>query len=229
MVKWLRALFTEFVVNLLIGAWGVGVLIIVWLAQVPIYILLLVTLGSFGLVFLAINQFHTFQERRKKGLAELGDREIDGAIRDWLDDPIFKFQRKVSPNYLFQFVVTDEAGRPITIGRPELKPTQLELATAITLGEKHRQKYETLSSYEREKVLHTLRIEMARYGIGYSGIHSKLERVVLSDIVLLDNSLTEFYLKQRIFYVTGAFALYKEVIGVALSEQGSNNEGSRTE
>jgi hypothetical protein len=99
------------------------------------------------------------------------------------------------------------------------------------LGDEHRKKYETLSNSEKEKIIHNLRIEMARYGIGYGGIHKGLERVVLSDVVLLDNALTEFYLRQRIFYVSGAFVLYEEIIGQQLmlvGEQESYKEGSGT-
>ena len=220
MGKWLRRIFTEYIAGvLLVITVTVGVPLLAWLQSIPWYLIALSAIGAFCLMFFGINQYHTFQIERKKGLAEFGDKEIEVTIRDWLDDPIFKFQRRqVDSNHFFQFVVTDESSRPVIITRTKLKPTQLSLTTAITLGEKHRQKYETLNSPEKEKVVHTIRIEMARYGIGYSGIHIKLERAVLSDTVLLDNSLTEFYLRQRIFYVTGAFALYSEVIEMALSE-----------
>jgi len=188
-----------------------------WLQSQPLYIIGLAIIIAFAFTFLGVNQFHVFRERRKKGIASLNDQEIEETIRNWVDDPLFKFQRKVNANCLFQFIVTDESGRPVTISRTKLSPTQLSLTTAITLGDKHRQKYETLSLLEKEKVVHTIRIEMARYGIGHEGIHIKLERAVLSDVVSLDNSLTGFYLKQRIFYATGAFALYSEVIEMALS------------
>lgn len=211
---------------------GGAVIFLAWLAHLPLYQLLLLILFTIALVFLCINQIRIFQERRRHGIAELSDREVDETIRGWLDDPVFQFQRKMSPECLFQFVVSDEQGRrPVTVSRTKLKPSQLALTTSITLGDAHRPKYETLSNIEKEKIIHNLRIEMARYGIGYRGINQGLERVVLTDVVLLDNALTEFYLRQRIFYVSGAFVLYEEIIGqqlMPLSEQESYKEGSQT-
>ena len=171
-------------------------------------------------MFLGLNKLRIFRTGKGKRVTELNDKEFEKTIRDWLDDPLFKFQRKDDPKYLFMFVVTDEQGRPITISRKISKPAQLHLATAITLGKEHIKTYETLSYYEKEKILYNLRIEMARYGIGYSGIEMELKRVVLTDTVLLDDSLTEFYLKQRIFYVTGAFILYGQRISQQLMSSG---------
>ena len=71
---------------------------------------------------------------------------------------------------------------------------------------------------------------MARYRIGFSGINRDLERATLSDVVLLDNALTEYYLRQRIFYVRGAFVLYGEIMSQQLMdviEEESDNEGSQ--
>ena len=212
---------------------GGAVILVAWLAHLPLYQLLLLALLTIALVLLCMNQVRIFRERRRHGIAELSDKGVDKTIRDWLDDPSFQFQRRMNAECLFQFVVTDEQGRAITVSRSKAKPSQLGLTTAITLADEHRQKYERLSDNEKENITHNLRIEMARYRIGYSGINRGLERVVLGDVVLLDNALTEFYLRQRIFYVGGAFALYSEMIGqqlmsliMPLSQQESDKEGA---
>lgn len=217
-----------------VAAGGV-VILLAWLAHLPPYQLLLLALVTIALVLLCMNQVRIFRERGRHGIAELSDERVDKTIRDWLDEPSFQFQRRTNTECLFQFVVTDEQGRPITVSRTKSKPSQLALTTAITLADEHRQKYETLSDNEKEKITHDLRIEMARYRIGYSGINRGLERVVLCDVVLLDNALTGFYLRQRIFYVGGAFALYSEMIGqqlmsliMPLSQQESDKEGAQT-
>lgn len=231
-MQWIKRLFTDYLAGWLLVITPAIIGFLAWLQSQPMYIIGLAIIIAFAFTFLGINQFHAFQIRRKKGLAELGDEEVRETIRNWLDDPLFQFQRKVAPDYLFQFVVTDDSGRPITISRPKLKPTQLQLATAITLSSEQRGKYETLSFGEKQKITHDLRIEMARYGISFTGINEKLERVTLSDIVLLDNSLTEFYLKQRVFFVVRAFALYSETIIqqlMLLGKQESNKEDSQRE
>jgi hypothetical protein len=211
LLRWLFDHLDTIVILCTSGA-GVAAVVLSRLQQLPLHYLLLIALGAFALVFWGINNFRAFQNKRKKGIAELSDKEIDTTIRDWLDDPIFTFKRENKSECLFQFVVTDEQGRPITVSRTKLKPNQLSITTGINLSDEHRQKYETLSHDEKEKITHILRIEMARYGVGYKGIKKGLERIDLGDVVMIDNALTEFYLRQRIFYVIRAFALYSEII-----------------
>jgi hypothetical protein len=215
--KVLRWLFDHLgtVVTICTSGVGVAAIVLARLQDLPIHYLLLIVLGVFGLVFWGINSFRTFH-KQKRGIADLGDKGMEKTIRDWLDDPSFTFKREDKPDCFFQFVVTDESQRPITVSRTKAKPTYLSISTAITLSDEHRQKYEALGRDQQDKIIHNLRIEMARYGIGYRGIKRGLERVDLADVVFLDNALTEFYLRQRIFYVTGAFALYAESIGQQL-------------
>ena len=127
--------------------------------------------------------------------------------------------------------MTDRQGRPVTITRYKAEPSTVLLTTAITLSNEHRKKHDTLNEHQKRVVSCNLRIEMERYGIGQQGIDNELKRAVLSDLVLLDNSLNEFYLHQRIFFVTGAFALYSTVVERELmfvDEQDNSREDSQT-
>ena len=209
---------------------GGAVIVLVWIGDLPPYQVLLLILFTIVLVLWGINQMRVLQERRKRGIAEVSDKEVYETIRGWLDDPAFTFQRMTNPKCLFQFVVAEDQGRrPVTVSRTKAKPSQLSISTGITLADEHRKQYEKLSNNEKDKIGHNLRIEMARYGIGFSGINRRLEKATLSDVVLLDNALTEFYLRQRIFYVSGAFVLYDETISRELMdviEEESNKEGS---
>jgi hypothetical protein len=212
---------------------GGAVIVLAWLGDLPAYQLLLLILFTIVLVLWGVNQIGVLQEKRRRGIGEVSDKEVYETIRGWLDDPIFTFQRKMSDECLFQFVVSEEGGRrPVTVSRTKAKAGQLSLSTSITLGEEHRKKYERLGNKEKDKIVHNLRIEMARYGIGFSGIDKGLQRVKLSDVVLLDNALTEFYLRQRIFYVTGGFVLYDEKMSQELMdviEEESYKEGSESD
>ena len=227
----LRDFLVGAITTYLLAIVGGAVIVLGWLEDLPLYQLLLLILFTIALVFLGINQIRRLQERRKRGIAEVSEKDVDETIRGWLDDPVFTFQRKMNAECLFQFVVSEEQGkRPVTVSRTKSKPGQILLSTSITLGDEHRRKYETLSNNEKDKIVHNLRIEMARYRIGFSGINRDLERATLSDVVLLDNALTEFYLRQRIFYVSGAFVLYGEIMSQQLMdviEEESDNEGSQ--
>jgi len=233
-ISWLFNHLESLVV--LFGIVGGGVLIAIsWLSSIPLHQLVMVilfsVLGVLVLVFLILNQYRQFRTGRQKKIAELNDKDMERTIRDWLDKPTFTFKREVSPDCLFRFVVTDRQGRPVTISRYKSEPSTVLLTTGITLNDEHRKKHDTLNERQKKMVSCNLRIEMERYGIGQEGIDNELKSAVLSDPVLLDNSLNEFYLHQRIFFVTGAFALYSTVVERELmfvDEQENRKEDSQT-
>jgi hypothetical protein len=214
---------------------GGGVVIAIsWLSSIPLYqlvmVILFTLLGVLALVILILNQYRQFRTGRQKKIAELNDKDMERTIRDWLDKPTFIFKREVSPDCLFRFIVADRQGRPVTISRYKSEPSTVLLTTAITLNDEHRKKHDTLNERQKKMVSCNLRIEMERYGIGQEGIDNELKRAVLSDPVLLDNSLNEVYLHQRIFFVTGAFALYSTVVERELmfvDEQENRKEDSQ--
>ena len=232
MGKWLRALFTEFVANLLIGAGGVGVVIMALLAQVPIYILLLVALGSFCLVFFGINQFHAFRERRKKGIASLNDQEIEDTIRNWVDIQAFSFQRQVAEAQLyFKFLITYNLNRKVTIIRCRDESSVIELITDVTLTPTN----QSVNQSVWEKLASKLSVEMARLGIQFkfNGEPNLLERITLIEPIMIDDSLTGFYFRQRVMFVVRAIVLVqqitKETFGeLNFSEPNPHKEGSQS-
>ncbi len=222
MVKqWIKSNILDIIqVMAVVGAAVTG--IIVWLQRVPWYLVILGVLFMVVLILVGINQYAAFRERHKKGLSKLSDKEIEDTIRNWLDDPGYKFQRKDINNplfhndRLFHFEVEDDWGRVISIARPRAKPTRLDLASAVTLGAEHKKKYEALNPKDKRDILHNLRAEMARFGVMFRGMDTTLERIDIGDSVSLDDTLTEFYLKQRILFMIRATFLLNELIAQEL-------------
>jgi hypothetical protein len=202
---------------------GAAVIVFASFEHLPIYQLLLIVLVAVSLVFLCINQIDIFRRNHKRAITKLSDSEVEGIIRNWIDDPIFKFQRKINNECLFQFEITDEQERIITISRPKANPTRIELTSSITLGEKHKTKYSTFKQSDKNDIVHELRIEMARFGVSFQGINTKLERINISDVILLDDTLNEFYFRQRIFFVIRAIVLLIELITQQLEDINESN------
>ena len=213
---------------------GAAVFIISALSSLPPHLLaiviIFVVLGVFALLFTGLNQYRKYKAGRIKKITELNDEEIEKTIRDWLVvNPMYTFKNAPLPDYFFRFIVTDKQGRPVTISRNKSEPHILTIATAITLSKDHRIIHDAINKYQKKKISCTLRIEMDRYRISQEGIDVKLEKAVLSDCMLLDDSLNDFYLRQRVFYVTGAFALYSTVLErelMLIDEQDNRKEGS---
>lgn len=61
-------------------------------------------------------------------------------------------------------------------------------------------------------MLTDLSIELARFGISWSGLRHPLRELTLTDIVQIDDNLNEFYLLGRIHFVDRAGILVTEHI-----------------
>lgn len=226
--KWLKDNILNIVqIMPIIG--GVVVTVVAWLQGIAWYLIVAfgVILGMLVIptTLLTINQLATWKERHKKKLTQLSDKEIEDTIRNWLvNDPGYKFQMKdvndsvFHNDRLFHFEVEDDWGRVISIARPRAKPTRLDLASAVTLGTEHKKKYEALGPKFKRDILHNLRAEMARFGVMFRGMDTTLERIDISDSVSLDDTLTEFYLKQRILFMIRATFLLNELIAQELED-----------
>jgi hypothetical protein len=192
--KSIRNIIENIIANLILALLGVAVIVLVWFQQLELYQKLLLVLGAIALVLFVINQYSLWKERHKKGLSKLSDKEIEDTIRKWLFDPMFKLQPMINSKCFFEFEIEDREGKFVTISRTKENPTNILLSSSIILNEDQRNKHSKLTLDAQKNFAHLLRIEMARYGIGYSGIDTELKRISLENIILLDDSLNEFQL-----------------------------------
>lgn len=231
MGNWLRSVVSHIVANLLF--WGVPLVVglLAWLQSVPWYIIALSTIIAFGAIFWGKNQFDVFRERRKKGFANQSDPQIEDVVHQWIDKPSFSIRREILPEAHFQFVLTDPQGRPVAITRLKNEPTQLQLSVRILLTEEQQCRIATFQESIRSGLISKLRVEMARFGIGFQDIEHPLKQIILIETISLDDSLTNFYLMQRIMFVRRASVLIAELITQALKpigviESTEDKEGS---
>lgn len=218
--KWIKENILD-IIGLLPYVAAVAVVVLAFISKLPPYQIGIVILALFALVFFGINQFKIYRAGRVKGLGKQNDIEIEDTIQNWLTKPGYKFEKKdindpvFHNDRYFHFEVEDEWGRVVSIARPRVVPTRLDLSSAIYLAPDHKKHYENLNASERKTLIHNLRVEMARFGLvfrGLEGTEPKLERIDFGDSVSLDDNLTEFYLKQRILYMIRAGFLVNELI-----------------
>lgn len=139
-------------------------------------------------------------------------------VREWLDIPSLTFKRQDPESGLFfKFLITDNYHRKITIIRWRDNPSIIEIISETIMTEKNPQNVNPLVW---QKLASKLSIEMARLGIQFlfNGEHYKFNRIRLIDQIILDDSLTDFYFRQRIIFVLRALVLVneitKEIIGL---------------
>jgi len=220
MHKWVEDLFGRVVAGIIVAvllALGAGFL--AWVQGMPLYVDYMAIILTIGLVLFALNQISILKRERKKHIAKLSDKEIKNMIREWLDIPGFTIEGTVpEPQTYFNFFLKDKSNRGINIIRHADVPAVVLVAGRVKISSPKR----SLNDTEWRKLAGKINIEMARLGIEYvfDGETNRYEFIRLVDPVIIDDSLTDFFIKQRIFFVLRAMVLVIEVTNQYLEELG---------
>ena len=180
--------------------------IVTHLAKLPIWGIWLAILFSVTCVFVIWDRIDTWRLRHKKGITKFSDRELGDTIREWLDIPSLSFKRLVAESELsFKFLITDNGQRSVNIFRSKKNPSMIQIGAQIPLTPSN----QSMNQERWEYLARKLSVEMARLGIEFmfNGEPNQLERIRLLELVIIDDSLTGFYFRQRLFFVIRACIL----------------------
>jgi hypothetical protein len=210
-MRWINKRLDSIQDNIIFGA-IVAVGIGVWsmISNLPgpiIFVLVVVILAG---VLVILNQIRTWRENRKKKFSQLSKQEIEDTIYKWVRIPFFDVKDKTSNKdiYFFQIGVTDPAKREVVISRNKDKPTQLELRSSVeALVGAEKTFLRHLEQVEQEQIILRLEMELARVGIGHDDIKFPLDKIVLVEIVSIDDLADEVHFRERIMFVLRAATL----------------------
>jgi len=186
-----------------------------WLQNMPWFLIPLSVMLAVGLFLFAINQWK--QIGKKKKISKLSDKEIEKMIREWVDIPGYVIERIVpETRVIFNFVIKDRSERNVNIIRNTNIPAIIILAGRLKIPTLNR----SLDEAKWRKLAGKISIEMARLGIEYvfDGDPNRYEFISLIDPVFLDDSLTDFFFRQRILFVIRAMILVIEITKQYLGE-----------
>lgn len=216
------------------------VAILALIQKIPWYLIALSVIASMGFVFFAINQFETRQDRHKKKLSQLSDKEIEDTIRKWVDIPEYTYRRSdvdVKGAY-FIFDLTDTVGRPIHVTRNIKDPhcigiwSDLGLLPADNeypgLPEKKLGEIRQIIKCNFDKIKQKLSLEILRLGCYYH-FYEELGVIRLVNDVYLDDSLNASEFISQCLFVTRAMTLVQLVLLNTLGELGINVQVSGKE
>jgi len=231
------------IANILVVAGGIAVIVFAWLAQLPTYQLILLTVGTIGLVLWVINQIAIWRERHKKKLSKFSDKEIENTIREWIDIPGYTFKRSdmgIDGAY-FVFTLTDTEGRPINITRNVKDPHYIQIWSDlllfpdipdITEGQKtpreELKKIKQLIQDNIDKIGFSLSLEILRLGCHYQFFKEQGILRLVTDVYLEDSLDSSDFIRQCLF-VTRAMTLVRLIFtatfgGIMLNELTSDKE-----
>ncbi len=172
-----------------------------------IFVLVVVVLAG---VLVILNQIRMWRESHKKKLSQLSAEEIEDTIYKWVRIPFFdvKQQDLNKDGYFFQIAVTDPDKREVIISRKRDKPSQLELRSSVeALVGAEKLFLRHLEQIEQEQIILRLKMELARIGIGHDDIKFPLDKIVLTEVVSLDDLVDEVHFRERIMFVLRAATL----------------------
>jgi len=202
-----EALSTEIIAVLIVGAiLSVGAAI--WAAILswgPLVII--VFIGGVGLTLFATNEYKKLRGKRVT--------DFESLVQKWLYKYRFTIQNTPQPNALFQFMATDDAGRKVIIAQLQGDKEYLTIAAAFQIAPQDQAKLDRITRGNSATV-EDLKIEMARFGIGFQGITHPLKTITLEDKLPCSDKLTEFEFMQRVMFVRRAILLIQGLINRAL-------------
>lgn len=205
----------------------------VWslISKLPSPIIFVAAITTFAAIIIIWNQLGIWRERTKKKLSKYSEKEIEAVIREWIDIPTLSFRRQEPEQDLyFKFLLTDNFGRHINIIRKRNQPSMILIVAEMTFPDSRQQ----LTQANWQTLADRLSLELARLGIEFifNGVPNPLQRVRVTEPIIIDDSLTGFHFMQRVMLVIRALVLAQQIgkntfkeLGVTLPTSGK--EGSQ--
>jgi hypothetical protein len=140
-------------------------------------------------------------------------------IRDWLLKSGMSIREMPDQHAAFNFDVTDEEGRHVTIALPLESPDRITLASRIALSPSDAARIEAMPNGQRSNLLWDLRFGLLNIGVGFMGVQLPLpaDGIFLGTDVWLD-ALTKHELMNRLLLLRRALLLINWTINRAFQE-----------
>ena len=169
-------------------------------------------LGAFCLV-LASGAFlrwtTTVNLRLRKTVTPRNARKV---IRDWLDQAGLEVRNVELEGLRFHYIVTVNE-RKISVAQSEAKPHLINFNSTVNFTDEDNRVLSRAPGGV-PAVLKNLRIHLAAYKIGYSGIGAPLRQVSLFRNILITSDFNEYQFMRGLDEVELAFALMQAVVDV---------------
>ena len=180
-----------------------------------------VAAGVFALAFLfvlaTINQITTLVERvqiARRNSASPG--EIKAQIRDWLFQMRYSVQDAPEAHFNFVLFCRNAQNIPFHIFQNEAFPSTVSIDTWINIIEDEHQRFLNRTP----ELLSNIRMEMARLGVGYSGIAPPVTKLTARIDLPWGSYFTAYVLQQAILYVLRARSIMDEIIVMGFTKAG---------
>jgi hypothetical protein len=215
--KWAGDIFKHVIGGLVLMAILAAPGYLVWLEDLPLFLIPLSILFAAGLILFGLNQLKLWKKGR--GISKYSDKKIEKIIREWIDIPNVTIERKPPEAQIhFYYVLTYKNILKVNIVRDTQNPAIIQLAARVQTSLKD----VPLKGADLRKNTGRIGIEMARLGIDYQfdGSPNPLDFILLVDPLILDDSLTEFHFRQRVLFVLRAMVLVIETSKRTVEELG---------
>jgi hypothetical protein len=146
---------------------------------------------------------------------------VEAHLNQWID--AFHYSRRKLPDAqdsFFNYVITNTYGRSLNISRLRQSPFDryLVMSAGVTVGPEHTAKLGKLSKPDADLLVRDLRIEMARYKIGFANISIPLTTIGVEKDIPITTTLSEDTFLQATNDVDSAQVLLLNLIPMELDK-----------
>ena len=205
-MRWLKNNIIA-LLNLIPVAGAAIIVFLGWLQHAPWYLIALAAIFAIAFIFWAINQIETRQERHKKKLSQLSDKELEDTIHKWIKKPYLKTQPIERDEIIWGFTVEGAPLYLLEVVKLKTEQFQLRLGVTIPIDEKVTEFLFALPEPKRTNIIADIALELIRFGVGFAGLEHPFKTLAILYTIPIDDGLTEFYFLQRIQFVFRAMAL----------------------
>lgn len=144
-------------------------------------------------------------------------KKIENNLRKWADAGGFSIKSEGQEYARFQFVITDEAGHHVTvINKKDASPLEIIIATKVSFSPEQQRQLIEKGKERQTQFIDELKMELLKFGIGFTVPSEPIEEISLVKTVFYDNSVTRVHFLEDVLFVRRALYLVMQIVNQEL-------------
>lgn len=183
-----------------------------WFKSLPKPLFVLFVIIVFGLTFFSLNQCQQFRQQYGMNFAKMSNEKIQNTLMEWLDKEGWSTKSQQRPEMLFQIRAEDSFNRVIIIARLVDKDKFIVIGGVWNFDENNKTILDKLSDQDRAEMISELRIEVARFGLEYSGLKLPLNRFSIETRLPCDETITRELFTKKVVTIRNTYIIINVII-----------------
>lgn len=216
-----RHLFNDYVVEMAVAiSLAIGLMFWAsfksWFKSLPKPLLPLFVIAVFGITFFSVNQYQQLRKQYGMNFARMSNEKIQNTLMQWLDKDGWSTKSQQNPNNLFQIRAEDSFKRDIIITRTKDKDNLIYIIGSWNVSQSSQTILANLSEQDRKEMISEIQIEVARFGLDWSGLKLPLKKFTLQTRLPCDETVTRELFMKQVVTIRNTFIIITVIVNRAV-------------